>query len=221
MNINESVYNLRFVHENYSWFSYLNINGYPLIVVVWNILLLAIPFFIVLYLGKYYKSNKLNKPHQKLFAVILGLVWLFFIPNAPYIINDVRHIVSDCLNNDYYRVCAESAWMILFFFTYACVGWVSFVYLLNQMKNFIIVVFSKRLARIFIILIIPVISWGVLLGLINRWNSWEFFIYPIQFIKQALFYFMDFTYFYNWFLYTVFLYILYFVGNMIFKERIK
>jgi uncharacterized membrane protein len=110
--------------------------------------------------------------------------------------------------------------MIIFFFTYASIGWVAFVYLLNQMKSFIEMLFNKIVVRIYSIIIIPFVSLGVLLGLLNRWNSWEIFIYPTDFLKNVFIYFTDCIYFMNWLIFTVFLYILYFGGNFLFKERL-
>jgi uncharacterized membrane protein len=199
----------------------LNINGYQLITVFWNLFLLIIPYILVVWLKRYRRRTGFKKIQQKIVAVILGFVWLIFIPNTAYIINDVRHLINYCPINSPFRVCAEKAWMIMFFFVYASIGWVAFVYLLNQMKDFIIDLFSKKTAKIFIIGVIPMISLGVLLGLLNRWNSWEIFIYPAEFLRHILVYFTDCVYFGNWLIFTVFLYVLYYGGNYLFKEKFK
>ena len=111
----------------------------------------------------------------------------------------------------------------MFFFVYGCIGWISFVFLLNQMKGFIIK-FSgkkngKKNGRIFIWIIIPLISMGVLLGLINRWNSWDFFIHPILVFKSSIIYLINFIYFKNWAVFTIGLYVLYFAGNKIAQRK--
>jgi uncharacterized membrane protein len=189
--------------------------------VFWNLSLLIIPYFLVFYLKKYWELTGFKKVHQKIAAVILAFVWLLFIPNAAYIINDVRHIANYCLIDSPFRVCAENAWMIMFFFVYAALGWIAFVYLLNQMKNFIKTLYNKKIAKIFTAIIIPIISLGVLLGLLNRWNSWEVFIYPADFTGHVLLYFSDFTYFINWLAYSLFFYLLYYGGNYLFREKLK
>lgn len=193
----------------------LTINDYPTIMIVWNLFLLIIPFFLCRNLIKLQRKSKFSKWHQKLFAVCLGFVWLLFIPNSAYVITDVRHLLNYCPLS-YYKVCAENAWMIMFFFTYAVIGWVAFVYLVNQMKILVNEIWGKLAVKIYIWFIVPVISLGVLLGLINRWNSWEIVVYPVAIAKDALMYFTDFTHFKNWLIFTMFLYILYFIGDYLF-----
>ena len=255
MYISGSSYNLEYLYNNYQWFSMININGYPVVVIFWNLFLLLVPYALVVWLARYWEETGFKKIRQKIAAAVLGFVWLLFIPNAAYVINDVRHLINYCPIDSPYRVCAENAWMIMFFFVYASVGWVAFVYLLNQMKNFIGDLFKKSpqphlakggndekspnplyqggiespldkgglgdlfVEKIFIIAVIPIISLGVLLGLLNRWNSWEIFIYPTEFLKHILLYFTDSVYFGNWLIFTAFLYILYFGGNTLFKTK--
>lgn len=219
--ISNSNYNLRYIYNNYSWFSKLSINDYPLIVFFWNLFLLLIPYFLVFYLIKYWELTGFKKVYQKIIAFCVGFIWLIFIPNTAYIITDIRHINNSCFSNSVYMVCSENAWMIMFLFAYAVIGWVAFVFLLNQMKNFIGIIFDKKIAKIFINSVIPLIAWGVLLGLLNRWNSWEIFIYPLDFFSHALLYFTNLIYFTNWLIFTIFLYILYYGGNYLFRDHIR
>ncbi|MEA3463968.1 MAG: DUF1361 domain-containing protein [Patescibacteria group bacterium] len=183
--------------------------------IAWNLLLLVIPFFLCGNLIKLWQKSKFSKCRQKLAAVCLYFVWLLFIPNSAYIITDIRHLLNFCPLNQY-KICIENAWMIMFFFSYSVIGWVAFVYLINQMKILVNEIWGKLAVKIYIWLIAPIVSLGVLLGLINRWNSWEALIYPIAIAKDALKYFTDFVYFKNWIIFTIFLYILYFTGNYLF-----
>ena len=196
---------------------YFSVNDYYVISIVWNLFLLIIPFFLCRNLITLWQKSKFSKWHQKLFAACLCFVWLLFIPNSAYIITDVRHLLNYCPLNQY-KICIESAWMIMFFFSYAVIGWVAFVYLINQMKAVIYEICGSLIGKIYIWLIAPIVSLGVLLGLINRWNSWEVLIYPVAIAKDALTYFTDFMHFKNWIIFTIFLYILYFAGNYLFAS---
>lgn len=218
---NESVYNLDYIYDNYGFLNALDINGYQIFTVFWNLILLLVPYFAVLALIKYKNVYGFKKLRGKFFAGIIGFIWLLFIPNTAYIINDVRHLLNYCPADSYYRVCANNAWMIMFFFTYASLGWVAFVYLVNQMKEFLKEILGEKIALIFKIIIVPLVSLGVLLGLLNRWNSWEIFIYPADFFKHLSLYFTNFIYFRDWLIFSIFLYILYFGGNYLFKEKLK
>jgi len=111
--------------------------------------------------------------------------------------------------------------MIPFFFLYAILGWIAYVYLVNQMKYLIDKLFGKRVVLAYLWLISPVFSLGILLGLVNRWNSWDLLFFPTEVLNGALLYFSDWTYFKNLLIYTFSLYILYFIGDILFVEKIK
>jgi uncharacterized membrane protein len=193
----------------------ISINGYDTATILWNIFLAIIPFFLCGYLIKLHHHKKFKKTIYKIYGIILGFFWIIFIPNTAYIINDIRHITDFCpmsLNH----ICAENAWMIMFFFSYGTIGWILFVYSINQMKLFLNNYNLKKFNDYFIIIVIPIIALGVLLGLVDRFNSWEIFIYPHELFGAFIKYFSDWLYFRNWIIFTLFLYILYFSGNMIF-----
>lgn len=206
-----------YLFNKYDFLNIWSINGYPILMVFWNFFLLLIPFFLVKILLVYYLANNFNKFHQKLIAIFLFFLWILFFPNSAYIINDIRNLSGYCSLDYYGNVCVENAWMIVFFFIYAILGWMAFVFLLSQMKNFIIKAKGNTLASFFVFTIIPITSLGVLLGLINRFNSWEIFIKPGEIINSALVYFTDFNYFKNFLVFTIGFYVLYFIGSRLFK----
>ncbi|MDD4333463.1 MAG: DUF1361 domain-containing protein [Patescibacteria group bacterium] len=200
------------------WPDYLFINNYPVLVIFWNIFLLFVPYSIVKFLVYYWKLNNFIRWREKIAAGAFFILWLLFIPNSAYIITDMRHITGFCPGNDYLAICSENAWMIMFFFVYAIIGWVAFVCLMNQMKNLIKIIFNKFIAEIFIIAVMPVITLGLLLGLINRWNSWEMFAHPIKIINDSVLYFTQFLYFRDFVIFLFGLYALYFLGNWLFNR---
>jgi len=197
---------------------YLFINEYPVFGIVWNLFLLVVPFVIFHYLVKYYHLTKIEKRGQKVFFGFLFFLWLIFLPNSAYIITDVRHLMNYCPYS-FYRVCSKNAWMIIIFFTYALIGWAAFVLLLDKMKNFVTVVYSKQISNLFIISVIPLVSIGVLLGLLNRWNSWEIFYFPKSIIRDLLLYVTDWNYFLDFSVFTVFFYFLYYFGSYLFEKK--
>lgn len=201
------------------WASFL-VNGYPLITIAWNIFLLAVPFFLAKILISFWRKTRFLSFKSKLFGFVLFCVWLLFAPNAAYIISDVRHISGFCPDNKY-LICPENAWMIIFFFTYGIIGWIGHVYLINQMKYLIKKLWGKIGVFAYLWLISPIISLGLLLGLVNRWNSWDAFLHPTEVLESAWLYVNDWTYFKNLLIYTIFLYILYFVGDILFVQKIK
>ena len=193
------------------------VNGYPLSCFFWNLFLAIIPFFLCAGMGRLWSCSRLKHFSHKLAAGVLGLLWLLFIPNAAYIMTMVRHLLDFCPDN-YYRICIQNSWMIIVFFTYAVIGWVAFVYLVNQMKSLVNSIWGKIAARFYIWVIIPFISLGVMLGLVNRWYSWEFFVFPLDVARNILLYFTDIVNLLNWLVFTVFFYVLYLGGNWLFRD---
>ena len=195
----------------------LTINNYPIITIFWNLFLLVVPFFLCRKIYSLWLANKFKNTKEIILAFILFFIWLLFIPNTAYIITDVRHIAGACPLNEN-RICIENAWMVLFFFSYSIAGWLSYVFLLNQMKAVIENIWGKSGKIIFLVSLPPLTALGVLLGLVNRWNSWDIFLYPGEVITGTLAYFTDWTYLKNLLLYSFFLYFLYFIGNYFFKN---
>jgi len=198
--------------SSYQALTYLTIFDYPIIMVIWNFLLLLAPILLCWALFAYWKKNKLKKFHQKIFAIFVGLIWLLFIPNAAYIITDVRHIVTICPSNIYNWVCPAKTWGIFFFFTYGLLGWLAFVFLMRQMRD-VLRKINQELVPVMLVFVIPLTSIGIMLGLIDRWNSWELFLDPMRLWRNVLMYFTHLDYFMNWLIFSVFLYILYWIGD--------
>lgn len=193
-----------------------SINGYGILNVIWNLFLLLIPFFLCLGLIRLWQKTNYNRLSTKIFAVFLSCLWLGMIPNSAYVITDVRHIVGFCPVNDN-NICIENAWHILFFFSYALIGFVSFIYFINQMKYLINEIFGRKLAKIYIFAIIPLMSLGVLLGLVNRLNTWNLITNPFYIFENIRLYFTNFVYFKNLVIFVIFFYIFYFVGDLLLK----
>lgn len=207
-------------YDHYPFFAELAVNHYQLVTVAWNIFLVFLSLMFYLFLKSYWRRTGLRKFSQKAGAAILFILWLLFLPNAAYIITDVRHLLNYCPLDSPNKVCAANGWMIMFFFTYSSFGWVSFYYLLKLMSNLFneIFKFKRRSLDFFAALVIPLTSLGVLVGLLNRFNSWDVFLSPLWFLRVAAVYFLDINYFIDWFIFTIFLYLLYFAGDVIFKS---
>jgi len=192
------------------------INGYPLLSLVFNLLLLAVPAAALWCLERLPRRGWWSKPA----LILLMAVWLVFMPNTAYIITDARHlVVPDCRMSDYYRVCASATWPIFFFFTYALVGWLFFVWLVRRLQAWWSSRYGYLSARWLVALVIPLIGLGVLLGLVERWNSWQLLTSPLAIGRTALAYLTDGTRLINWLAATACLYVLYYGGTAILAKR--
>jgi uncharacterized membrane protein len=202
----------------WKWLSNIKINEYDIATVLMNLSLAIVPFLLVYFLNFLWVKDNIFRKGQKFFYSFFAFfLWFIFVPNTAYIMTDMRHINNFCPKN-YYNVCIENSWMILFFFSYSLVGWILFVYSLKQMHNLLQKIKNNFLSRYFILIIIPFIAFGVMIGLIDRYNTWNIFLSPVIFFKDGLKYFTNEVYFLNYIIVTFFLYILYFTGNYLFKD---
>lgn len=216
--VNNSPFSIDKLFQHYDWLNAISLNDYPVLMMVWNLSLLLVPLIAALILYRYYDRTKFRKKKQKLLAFVLFFIWVLFIPNAAYIITDVRNLLDYCPASSFRNVCLPNAWMILVFFGYAAVGWIAFVFLVDQMRNFFKKIYSGETALLFVIVLIPIVALGVLLGLVDRFSSWAVFTQPGNVFSSLTDYFTVWAYARNWIIFTIGFYILYFVGNKIFKR---
>lgn len=200
------------------WILNLTINYYKVIDILWNLYLLIVPFFLFAFFSRSWDFFYLLKTKGKIILSLIFLLWLIFVPNTIYVLTDMRHITGYCPSS-YYNVCTLNAWMIFFFFSYAVIGLIAYVFALKSMAAFL----SKKLSiknYFFIIPVVPLISLGVLLGLLDRWNTWDIFFNPLYILKSAGNYFTSWDHFKNFLIINLFLYIFYFVGSFITKDKL-
>lgn len=140
----------------------------------WNLFLGYLPYKISVYV--YSKKEQLG---SKAFYASF-LIWLLFLPNALYVISDIKH----------FKVRPPAPeWLdslLLFVFAFASLYYgvqsVQYMFrtLLNRRKN------KSWLLSQFLLPVSLLSGFGVYLGRVERWNSWDLFVHPIQLFKNAL-----------------------------------
>jgi uncharacterized membrane protein len=127
------------------------------------VFLAIIPYAITIYL-----SSKQNIDKIKL--VVWFLVWLVFLPNAPYIVTDLIHIRSG--NN-------TMLWLdVLVVLSFALSGLFLFYLSIYDMQRIIASKFKKIPITASTLLILFLCGFGVYLGRFLRYNSWEIISQP-------------------------------------------
>ncbi len=132
--------------------------------IFWNIFLAFIPFLISSVLLLYTNKGNIIKP----FFIIGFILWLLFLPNAPYVITDFIHlgrIHSVPVMFDIF-VLFSSAWVSLLLFLYS----------LGHMEKMLLLKFSKKSTDIIVAFVILFTSFGIYLGRYLRFNSWDLFV---------------------------------------------
>jgi len=215
--ISVSFLNLDSLYGRWPILGWLKVNDLQFLTMAWNIALALAPLAVYWLLKKYWRRQGLAKPRQRFTAAWLFIGWLLFFPNAAYIMTDVRHLINYCPVDSPYQVCPANAWMIIFFFAYSASGWVLFYYNLKFMSDLIEEIFDKFWSKIFLLTVVPLTALGVLLGLLNRLNSWDI-LYPAVLWRIVWHNFSNFDFFIDWYIFTVWLYWLYFAGEVIFRK---
>ena len=189
----------------------VTINDYELSLMVWNLFLLLVPWVCFLLIRSIWQSQ--GKPRfYKFYLLVLGALWLLFLPNSAYLITEVRHLVDFCPPAEF-DVCVSQAWIVLFFFSYSLVVWLFFVYLVASMGELLERRWPPLLVFLYEAIIIPLSAWGVLIGLFNRFNTWEMITHPASVFKALGLYLSSWEYFINLLFFVLFYYFLYFLGK--------
>jgi uncharacterized membrane protein len=132
---------------------------------LWNLFLAWIPFGLALLIYDRHRSGA-----RRVQLLALGLLWLLFFPNAPYIVTDFRYLAD---------ITGKAFWYEgLLIGTAASTG-----LLLGFMSLYLIQAIVRRAAGaryawLFVFVALGLSSVGVYLGRVLRWNSWDVFVRP-------------------------------------------
>ena len=132
---------------------------------LWNLFLAWIPFGLALLI---YDRHRRGARLAQVLA--LGLLWLLFLPNAPYIVTDLRYLTE---------MTGKAFWFEGLLIGTAAVtglllGFIS-VYLIQAIVRRVA---GARYAWLFVLVALALSSVGVYLGRVLRWNSWDVFVRP-------------------------------------------
>lgn len=133
--------------------------------IAWNLFLAWVPFLLALVV--YVRSRSgMSRPA----LVALGGLWLLFFPNAPYIVTDLKHVAGGHGIPILYDVLllSAAAW------TGLLLGLVS-LYLMHAVARRVL---GATSAWALVVGVLALSSFGIYLGRVQRWNSWDVFIRP-------------------------------------------
>lgn len=197
----------------------LTINGYHLGDVFWNLTLVLLTYY--LFFASQYVIKKSKKTWRALLFWPIFTVWYLFLPNTLYLVTDVRHLLDYCPRNSYLDVCLHGAWMIFFFFIYALIGWLTFYHLMEKMFELLETNYGKIIAKIFRHFSLIIMPLAVLLGLLNRLNSWQIFTAPSVVAHNILAYFTQWRYLQQWLSIVLIVYLMYYATKLMIHYLLK
>lgn len=155
----------RIKYTNTSYFLFL----------VWNLFLAGIPFLLSTYLLSISNISKTK-------VAFTSILWLLFLPNAPYIVTDLYHLRLSA---------AHLVWLdALVIFSFAGVGVLLFYISLCDMYSVWCKLITKQFAVSLIYCTCFLSGFGIYLGRFLRYNSWEILSNPIPLLQDCLAFFL-------------------------------
>lgn len=142
-----------------------------LLFLIWNLFLAFIPYFF----SSYIKADlSLNRSNFK--NLIYISIWLLFIPNTFYLITDFVHLHHENQFQFWFDFILLSSFIVAGFY----LGILSIATLQQQIEFF----YTKSISVLFTISISYLCGFGIYLGRILRFNSWDILSDPFSLINS-------------------------------------
>lgn len=144
----------------------------------WNLFLAWVPYLAALRLGKLQRRN------AAVWNLLLWLViWLAFLPNAPYIVTDFIHLK--------YRPPVPFWYDLLLLFAFAFTGLMLGLLSLHEVQRTLRQWFAPLWTWLMALSAIGLSGFGVWLGRFQRWNSWDLVTNPLGLLRDIAHTFMQ------------------------------
>lgn len=130
----------------------------------WNLFLAMIPWAACKLI------SRIEVKKHRIKAGFLAAVWLFFLPNAPYIITDLFHIRF----NTEMPIWFDLTMVLTFAWTGIIFGFRS----LLIMEETVFVYFHRKVKTVLPAVSLFLCSFGIYLGRYLRWNTWDIITKP-------------------------------------------
>lgn len=140
----------------------------------WNLFLSWIPLLVAFLVDVTVKRfGKLPK-----WVGFWSVIWLLFFPNAPYMITDLLHISVN--------MGSDLTWHdIIMLFYYAEVSLFNGLVSLYWMHRCWQKTFTNTTGNVLLAISLPMAGFGIYLGRIRRWNSWDIIHNPKELLSAV------------------------------------
>lgn len=127
---------------------------------------------------------RMLKARSKFAIYVHGFIWFIFLPNTIYILTDIAHLFEDWTKvNDFFRTILVAQYTL-----FAIVGIISFTVAVNYFRKLLDRNSKKmKISTILTICLLNfIVGFGVVLGGIERTNSWYVITDPSRVLEDAL-----------------------------------
>lgn len=176
-----------------------------LLFLIWNLFLGYIPYFFS------YKIKTAIPGTIPFYVLLLG--WLLFIPNSFYLITDFVHLHYNSGKQYLFDAILLTSFTIAGF--YAGITSLFHIHSLLEMK------FTPSKCRIIIVAILYLSAFGVYLGRILRFNSWDILSHPINLFNTVFRIIFEAEVYYFTAVLGTFILLVYLLSNLLFHKKSK
>jgi uncharacterized membrane protein len=174
-----------------------------LLFLIWNLFLGYIPYFLS-------SELKITVPGTlKFYLLFFG--WLLFLPNSFYLLTDFVHLHH---NSD-----LQYLFDALLLACFSIAGYYSGISSLLHLHQLLEMKYSDKNARRLIVIICYLSSFGVYLGRILRFNSWDILSNPVELFANIFASIMAFETYRFSFFFGTFIVIVYGISYLLFTEK--
>lgn len=145
---------------------------YSFVYILWNLFLAFVPVLISFAMLKFHEKKNL----KVIIFIPSFLLWLLFIPNAPYLVTDLIHLGESRI--------IPVLFDVILLFSSAYLGMIFFFYSLSHIEEIIKKTISKKWVIFLTVMLILLISFGIYIGRFLRFNSWDIFINHYSLFKN-------------------------------------
>jgi uncharacterized membrane protein len=140
---------------------------------LWNFFLAGLPLIFSSIMVQMSKSN-----FSRNIIVMTGIVWLLFLPNAPYMLTDYIHVMY-----------GDRGYLLLDAFTlswFAISAFIAAVISLNDISGLLMQRYHRYLVSLIVFTICLMCSFGIYLGRDLRFNSWDVIMRPRAIVTETV-----------------------------------
>ena len=138
---------------------------------VWNLILAAIPYLLLLTADSYKNIGRIGIKRGALL-----FTWLLFLPNSFYIVTDLIHLTKSS---------ETTIWLdILILSSFSMTGFYMGILSILEFEKISTTLFSTKIVNLLLPVICFLCGFGIYLGRILRYNSWDIISNPQKLIMD-------------------------------------
>ena len=149
-------------------------NSTYLLFLIWNLFLAYIPYFLSSSIYKNFFNTS-----KKIQNSFYGLIWLLFIPNSFYILTDFTHL--------HFKTTFQFSLDMLIISSFSFVGLYVGLLSIHTIRQLVIAKYGNTKGNIFILIITFLSAFGIYLGRVLRFNSWDIISKPRQLAYTSIY----------------------------------